>query len=281
MTQLVGILNLTPDSFSDGGVYSSPEAALQQAMAMQEAGAAVIDIGAESTRPGATPLTPAEEWARLEPVLKPLLKAAEITVSIDTRHPETAQCALDLGAAWINDVSGGDCAAVMRNYPQARYVLMHSLSVPADRAVALSEQADPVEAVLAFFVERLAKLELAREQVMLDPGIGFGKTAEQSWQLIRRASELKVLGQPVLFGHSRKSCFAEFSQEASSNRASARREAAGGAKRGGKAPSSIKNRDAATLVTSLYLRRQGIDYLRVHDIALHTQAFAAEDWLNV
>ncbi len=259
MSALVGILNLTPDSFSDGGEFASSRDALMRIEHMLQQGVAVIDIGAESTRPGAVPLSSEEEWRRLEPVLPSAVRRFQVIFSIDTRHAETANKALQAGATWINDVSGGaesECWKVVKNYPAAKYVLMHSLTVPANKNITLAQHVDPVEEVLAFFVSRMAAIDLPRDQIILDPGIGFGKTAEQSMQLIRRAAELKVLGLPVMIGHSRKSCFSSFAETAA-------------------------ERDGATLAASLYLEKQGVDYLRVHNVGLHRQAMAMEKVLRV
>jgi dihydropteroate synthase len=282
MTQLVGIINLTPDSFSDGRSEDTPEAAVERIHCLIAEGATVIDIGAESTRPNAVLLSPEEEWARLEPVLLTLYgnkdskpskcearsgggsKAmgvktpCNIEISIDTRHAVTAAKALALGVNWINDVSAGAEPEIWRlvaQYPQATYVLMHALTIPANPQITLPQACDPIEVIAAFFVEKLQEMErvgLKREQVILDVGIGFGKTAEQSLSVMRNIKALQFLGLPLLVGHSRKSCFRAFTGDAV----------------------TAAERDGATVAASLYLARQGVDYLRVHAVGLHQQALA-------
>jgi dihydropteroate synthase len=242
-TQLVAIVNVTPDSFSDGGRAFAPHDALAAIERFCAEGADVIDIGAESTRPGATAITPEEEWARLAPILAER-KRFKIRFSIDTRRAATAKQALLAGADWINDVAGfADPAmvAAVRD-SDCRLVVMHSLSVPADTSIVLPISADPVQEVLAWAQARLEKLQQAgikRERLIFDPGIGFGKTAEHSRTLLERIGEFKALGVPLLVGHSRKSFLG-----------------------GG-------DRDKATLAVSQQLMAKGIDFLRVHDIAAH------------
>lgn len=246
MTDIVGIINVTPDSFSDGGEYRDAAAALRAIDAQIKEGAAVIDIGAESTRPGAIPVTPEEEWTRLAPVLEKLPQG--VRYSMDTRHAETAKRALECGMHWINDVSGFADPAMVNAVrdTDCKLVVMHSLSVPANKNDVLPEGADPVECVLAWAQSRLASLEaggIARWRLIFDPGIGFGKTAAQSLALLRGVTCFKMLGVPLLIGHSRKSFLAE----------------------------SALSRDEATLELSRELVRQGVDYLRVHDVAAHVR----------
>lgn len=258
MTRLMGIMNLTPDSFSgDGWAGNAPEGIRARIDAMIEAGSDIIDVGAESTRPAAVPLSSEEEWQRIAPFM-PFLQpyAGQVTLSIDTYHPETAKRALDHGFSWVNDVSGGDVAMfeAMRGY-DATLVLMHSLCVPADAAQVLAEQADPVQEVLQWGRSRLALLEahgVERRCVVLDPGIGFGKTAAQSWSLVHQAHRFREWGVRVLVGHSRKSFLGE---------------------------SLLTDRDAATLAVSLYLARQDVDLLRVHDVRAHRVALRAQQRL--
>jgi dihydropteroate synthase len=263
MTKLVGIVNVTPDSFSDRGKAATSEAALEQIATLVREGAAVIDIGAESTRPNALFVSPEEEWKRLEPIIKPALEIWQkrgIEFSIDTRHAPTAAKALALGVDWINDVSGGESPEIwqlMRTYPKAKYVLMHSLTVPAEPSMVLAPEADVIEELLVFFATKMVEMQLEEHQVILDPGIGFGKTAEQSLQILRRIGELNVLNLPLLVGHSRKSCFAEMTS------------------------ATAADRDGATVATSIYLARNKVDYLRVHAVGLHTQALKVAEYFDV
>lgn len=261
-TQLVGILNVTPDSFSDGGLHNTPEKALLQAQNMVQKGATVLDIGAESTRPGAISLTWQEEWARLEPILK-ILKNAKLNtlLSIDTRHPETAQNALEIGADWINDVSGfGEKAMinVIKN-SNAQLVVMHSISIPADPNITLPDNADPVEEIYSWAEYRMKMLGAAgitRERIIFDPGIGFGKTAEQSLALLAGVDRLKNLGVPLLIGHSRKSFLKLFTDK------------------------NADGRDAETCVVTAWLAQHGVDYLRVHNVSANHQAIRIMETLD-
>ncbi len=252
MVELVAIVNLTPDSFSDGGKFADAAAALDALSRYIEDGATVIDIGAESTRPGATPVSAPEEWKRLEPVLSGLHRIKGAAISVDTRHAETARRALDCGTDWINDVGGFSSpemvAAVKNNH--CRLVVMHSLSVPADTSITLPAGIDVAEALLGWARARIAALEaqgIARGRIVFDPGLGFGKTAEQSHAIVRDIKKFKALEVPILVGHSRKSFLGK----------------------------NI-DRDAATLSMSLALAAQGVDYLRVHDVAAHARALYKE-----
>ena len=256
MAELVGILNLTPDSFSDGGTNFAPDMALRTARSMLKGGAAVLDVGAESTRPGATLLSSQEEWARLTDVLPSLVAMAHqarAQVSLDTRHAATAQKALALGIDWINDVSGGQDPALFTLVAASRcqYVLMHALSVPPDGRH-IDAGLDVVQEVKRWWETKLAECEaagLSRSRIVLDPGLGFGKTPEQNLALVRRADELKSMGCRVLMGHSRKSFLAPYA-------------------------SPPDNRDPATISASLWMAEQGVDYLRVHVVPEHAQALA-------
>lgn len=256
-TQLMGIVNLTPDSFSDGGQHFAPEAALAALARMAAEGASVIDIGAESTRPGATPLSHEEEWQRLAPVLSQLPALAGVEYSLDTRHAATAQKALSLGVHWINDVSGfADPAmrAAVRD-SSCKLVVMHSLSVPADKQVTLPEQVDVVAELLAFASARIAELlaeGIAKERIIFDIGIGFGKTPVQCMKLLHDIEHFKELEVKLLVGHSRKSFLAGLSG----------------------------NRDEATLAVSQYLMTKQVDYLRVHDVAAHKTVLSVVDSLH-
>lgn len=266
-TKLVGILNLTPDSFSDGGQVSDPAHAIERLI---EAGADVIDIGAESTRPGATPLAPAEEWQRLEPVLKEVLPHFPHTLfSLDTRHAETAAKALLFPIQWINDVSGFADPAMVDAVRSStcKLVVMHSLTVPADPCTHLNAEADPVAEVLQFAQERSARLQQAgipRERLIFDPGIGFGKTPLQSVEIVRCLDELKACGMPLLIGHSRKSFLTQFSSPPPAR-----------VRTGVRVPLSTytadDSRDMLTLGVSAYLYGKGVDYLRIHAVQPHAE----------
>ena len=205
---IMGILNVTPDSFSDGGKFSEPGAAINHAGRMVEESVDIIDIGAESTRPGSLPVSIEEEWNRIFPVLKKVRKKITRPISVDTCKSEIARRAFEEGADLLNDVSAlrfdPDMAGIVAGY-KAPVILMHMQGTPRDM------QKDPayenlLEEIFEFFIKQVA---YARnngiEQIILDPGIGFGKRYEDNFELIRRLAEFKVLGFPLLLGTSRKS----------------------------------------------------------------------------
>lgn len=252
--RVMGILNVTPDSFSDGGRFLDPGAALAQARAMAEA-ADVLDIGGESTRPGAAEVTVAEEVARTAPVIA-ALRAGGMTVpiSIDTRKAAVARAALAAGAGIVNDVAAmgfdPEMASVVAG-SAAPVILMHSIGTPA------TMQDDPrYEDVLLdvydFLKARIAAAEgagISRDRIMVDPGIGFGKTAEHNLALIRRLSLFHDLGVPVLLGASRKRFIGAIGQE-----------------------SVAERRVAGSLAVALAGMAQGVQVLRVHDVVETRQA---------
>lgn len=252
--RLVGIINVTPDSFSDGKNFLMAEDALQQALALVEAGAEIIDIGAESTSPNAKSIDAKIEWERLEPVLVAILAARSSfiippKISIDTRHVEVAAKALTLGVDWINDVTGLDNPAMRELIigSNTDCVIMHHLSIPENRANVLPRNIDPVQTVFEWGEQRLAELEqqgLSRDRMIFDPGIGFGKMAEQSMILLKHIPIFKTLGVRVLIGHSRKTFLSLLSSR------------------------PFAERDVETLTISLYLAQQKVDYLRVHNVEM-------------
>ena len=206
---VMGIVNVTPDSFSDGGLHASTSAALAHCERLLAEGADVLDIGGESTRPGGHAPSGAEELARVRPVLEGALRLG-VPISVDTSNPELMQVALDLGADIINDVRAlqrpGALACVAR-HPAAGVCLMHMRGEP-DTMQAQAEYGDVVAEVLAYLAQRLAEVEaagIAAERVVLDPGIGFAKRAEHNLALLQRQGELcRSLPRPLLVGWSRK-----------------------------------------------------------------------------
>ncbi|MEE5130465.1 dihydropteroate synthase [Pseudomonas alliivorans] len=208
-THVMGILNATPDSFSDGGRYSRLDAALRHAEAMVEAGATLIDVGGESTRPGARPVSPEEEVQRVAPVVELIARELDVIISVDTSTPEVIVESARLGAGLINDVRslrrpGALEAAAATGLPVC---LMHMLGEPGDMQDNPHYQ-DLVGEVSAFLVDRMERCELAgipRGRIILDPGFGFAKTLEHNLSLFKHMEALHALGRPLLVGVSRKS----------------------------------------------------------------------------
>jgi dihydropteroate synthase len=209
-TAVMGILNITPDSFHDGGEYNTVADARERAERMVEAGVEILDIGGESTRPGGEPVPAEEEKERVVPVIE-AISDLEVMISIDTRKAEVARAALDAGADLLNDVSGLEdpemrLVAAERDVP---VVVMHSIEAPVDPETDV-EYDDVVDDVIDYLAERVLLAEKAgldRSQILVDPGLGFGKSAAESFELLGRLDELAALGCPVLVGHSRKSMF--------------------------------------------------------------------------
>jgi dihydropteroate synthase len=208
-TYIMGILNLTPDSFSGDGLGDNTELALEQARRF-ESEADIFDLGAESTRPEATPVPAEVEIARLLPVIHAIKAASTRPISIDTMKPEVARVALDAGADIINDVTGLSNPAMRalvaeRNVP---VIVMHMRGTPQTMRLLTDYGGDVVAALLEWFSAKLVELEQAgirRENIIIDPGLGFAKTAEQNFEILHRLTEFKQLGQPLLIGLSRKS----------------------------------------------------------------------------
>jgi len=205
---VMGILNVTPDSFSDGGLHEDPVSAVEHGRALARAGAGVIDVGGESTRPGSAEVTPAEELARVRPVVARLAAELSVPVSVDTRHADVAAACVEAGASVINDVSGfadPDMVGVAAGC-DAGVVIMHMLGEPGTMQDE-PRYGDVVCEVRDFLLDRALTLEGAgveRERIAIDPGIGFGKTLEHNIALLRALPELAAFGYPVLVGASRK-----------------------------------------------------------------------------
>ena len=242
---LMGILNVTPDSFYDGGEYNRRDLAVSRAERMVEAGADIVDIGGESTRPGAEPVSVETEIDRVVPVVE-AVSSLDAAVSVDTRKAAVADAALDAGADIVNDVSGledPEMRFVVADH-DAAIILMHSLSAPVDPGRTVTYD-DVVDDVLRDLGEQILLAEQAgidREQVVVDPGCGFGKDAAESFELVDRLHEFHALGCPVLVGHSRKSMFAEVSETAA-------------------------DRLPPTLATTALAAERGADAVRVHDVS--------------
>jgi dihydropteroate synthase len=210
-TLLMGILNCTPDSFSDGGRYVNREAAVTRGLAMVEEGADIIDVGGESSRPGADPVAEDEELRRVIPVIEELAKKCDVPISIDTMKASVARRALEVGAEIVNDISALTFDAGMREVVArfgAGVILMHMRGLPKTMQVGEITYNDVVGDIISYLEQRM---EVAKEggipldRIVCDPGIGFGKTAEQNYAILRRLSEFGSLGRPILIGVSRKS----------------------------------------------------------------------------
>lgn len=253
---LLGILNITPDSFSDGDPSQTPQQAADAAEKMIAEGAHAVDIGAESTRPDATPLSWEEEWKRLQPVLE---LCANFPISIDSYHPETIERALEFEQVkFINDVSGFKNTEMCKIAAKAqkkgvKLIAMHSLTVPADKNVVIDGDAtDELEDWMYSLIARLKNFHIAPENVIFDIGIGFGKTAEQSIELIKHIEDLTSIAHQMdakmLVGHSRKSFLEKFTEKKSDNR------------------------DFETAIFTSFLATQNVDFVRVHNVPLNYQA---------
>jgi dihydropteroate synthase len=207
---IMGVLNVTPDSFSDGGRYLDPEQALDHALEMEAEGADIIDLGGESTRPGATPISPEVELARILPVLRRLQGRLKIPLSIDTWKAPVAAAALDEGAEIVNDISAGRWDHLLWptvSHHRAGYVLMHALDRPATMQKE-PHYVDPSAEIVDFLAKFLARAEengLALESIVCDPGFGFGKTFGHNLALLRDIEAFRTLRRPILVGLSRKS----------------------------------------------------------------------------
>ena len=257
-TAVMGILNVTPDSFHDGGEFEARADAVDQAERMVEAGVDIVDIGGESTRPGADPVPVAEEKARVRPVVE-ALSDLEVAVSIDTRKAPVARAALDAGADILNDVSGladPEMRLVAADY-DVPVVVMHSIETPVDPDSDIAYD-DVVADVLAALEERVLLAEQAgldRSQIIVDPGVGFGKSRAESFELLARIDEFRALGCPVLVGHSHKSMFAEVDR-------------------------GPDERLEATVAASALAARRGADIVRVHDVDENVAAVDVADATN-
>jgi len=251
--RLMGVLNVTPDSFSDGGRYLDAEAALERARAMKDEGADLIDVGGESTRPGAAPVSASAEKRRVLPVIEALL-TLDLPISIDTRKPEVAGEALALGAHLLNDVGGLRDERMVQAAARhgAPVVIMHS---PVDDPQTMMQHArydDVVHEVTAFLQQQAAAaLAAGVPQVVLDPGFGFGKLLEHNLALLRGLERITALGHPVLAGLSRKRAIGELTGVESPDR-----------------------RICGSVAAHLAAASRGARILRVHDVAAHAEALA-------
>jgi dihydropteroate synthase len=207
--RVMGVVNVTPDSFSDGGRFVEPSAAIDHAVSLAEEGASVIDLGGESTRPGAAPVSPEVEWQRVGPVLAGVAGRIAVPISIDTRHAEVAERAIDAGADLVNDVEGLRSEAMRRVVARtgAAAIVMHMRGTPAtmQQDLAYRDVRGEVYRALADATDVAIADGVPPDHLLVDPGLGFGKSAEQSLELLVHAGEFRSLGYPVVIGASRKS----------------------------------------------------------------------------
>jgi dihydropteroate synthase len=252
--QVIGILNVTPDSFSDGGRFPDAEAAIAAGFAMATAGAAIVDVGGESTRPGAKPVWEQDEAARVEPVVR-RLAAAGTAVSVDTRKALVMEAALAAGATIVNDVSAltfDDRAAALVARAGCPLVLMHHQGSPETMQAAPHYDRPVAFAVYDWLEERIAAAEaagIARERIVVDPGIGFGKTVQHNLEILNHLALYHGLGCPILLGASRKRMIGALANEAPADQ-----------------------RLPGSLALALKAADQGVQLLRVHDVAETVQA---------
>lgn len=260
---LMGIINITPDSFSDGGQNLDVDHAVEHALRLEADGADILDLGAESTRPGAAPVSQTDELARLIPVVERLVNRVRVPLSIDTYKAEVARQATAAGAKIINDISGLQFDPEMPRIvgeSGAGVVCMHIQGTPQTMQLA-PHYDDVVAEIVNYFREHLRTLQqtgIQPEQIVFDPGIGFGKTAEHNLDILSHIADFQSLGRPILIGHSRKGFLKRVLGRA------------------------VDERLSGTLGVSIALAEQGAEILRVHDVAATRDALVAwrtvRDW---
>ena len=251
-TYIMGILNVTPDSFSDGGSYTDVDVAVEHAKEMIKEGADIIDVGGESTRPGHKFVSSEEEIKRIVPVIKNLKKEVHIPLSIDTYKADVAEEALKLGVDMVNDVWGltydGNMADVIGKYNASVCIMHNQENTEYDK--------DIIESIKEFLqnsIDKALNAGVKKENIVLDPGIGFGKTYEQNLEVLKRLGELKTLGYPILLGTSRKSVI------------------------GNTLDLPPQERVEGTIATTVLGIRDGVDIVRVHDVEKNLRAAKMAD----
>ncbi len=260
-TLVMGIVNVTPDSFSDGGKYLKTERALEHALTLAGAGADILDIGGESTRPGATEVDEDEEMRRVLPVLKRLAQFSSIPLSIDTRHPRVAEAAIEAGATIVNDIAANRTDPTLWEVVARHgvgYVAMHMQGTPKTMQRKPTYE-DVVEEVRRFFedrLDRLSRIGVDPERVVLDPGIGFGKNLDHNLALLQNVNQFHGLQRPIMLGVSRKSFISKLF------------------------PVELESRLAAGLACTLWAVQQGVQIFRTHDVEETVQALRMNEVLK-
>ena len=250
---VMGVLNVTPDSFSDGGFWQEPGSAINRALELIEEGAGILDIGGESSRPGASSVDESEEKRRVLPVIEALTHRINIPISIDTAKPGVARAALQSGASIVNDIGGlrlPEMRAVIAQY-QAGAVCMHMQGTPGTMQEAPC-YADVAAEILEFFTERFHQClddDIAPDQLAFDPGIGFGKSLDHNLTILGQIMKFQSLGRPLVLGVSRKSFLSKLNDSA-----------------------DLEDRLWPTVALSAYARHHGASVLRVHDVKENLQA---------
>lgn len=250
---IMGVLNVTPDSFSDGGKFADTAQAIRHGLQMAAEGAAILDVGGESTRPGATPVAVEEELRRVLPVIEALRANTGVLISVDTMKPTVAEAALEAGADIINDITGlqDPSMATVAARTGAGVIVMHMQGTPGTMQQAPHYE-NVVAEVRAFFEQQIRTLEeagVAAEQIALDPGIGFGKTLEHNLKLLRALPALRVAQHPLVLGVSRKSSIGKLIGD-----------------------SRMESRAWPTVALTSWLRESGAEVIRVHDVKPNAEA---------
>ena len=253
---IMGIVNVTPDSFSDGGRFLAHEVAVEHALRLVAEGADILDVGGESTRPGADPVPLDEELRRVVPVIERLALKTSVPISVDTSKAEVARLALRAGARIVNDISGlrfdPQMINVCRDH-RCGVVVMHIQGTPQTMQID-PQYTNVVEEICDYFRERLETLErsgIDPERIVLDPGVGFGKTAQHNLEILSRIARFRELGRPILIGHSRKRFLKKIFG------------------------CDVDEREFGTVGVSVALAHQHIDILRVHDVSANRDAITA------
>ena len=253
--QVMGVVNVTDDSFSDGGLFLDRDRAVAHGLALAAGGAAIVDVGGESTRPGGEPVSAEDEIARVVPVIEALARRFSVPLSVDTTKSEVARAALDAGAAIVNDVTalrGDPEIAALCADRGCELVLMHMLGSPRTMQddPTYDDVVDDIKAFLAGRIEFAISEGIGEERIWVDPGIGFGKTPAQNFELVRRLDVLTALGRPVVIGFSRKSSLGRLLGD----------------------PEATTGPLAASLAAAVTAYERGATILRVHDVREHVEA---------